>query len=88
LARRTWATAQSTPQLLAHLEWWRAYYHFARPHGGLRAPLAEPLDRRGRQLPQRARRRTPAMALGVTDHPWTVLELLTYPLPPPRAQGA
>ncbi len=32
LARRTWATAQQAPQLLAHLEWWRAYYHFVRPH--------------------------------------------------------
>ena len=25
LARRTWATSQQAPQLLAHLEWWRAY---------------------------------------------------------------
>jgi hypothetical protein len=24
LARRTWATAQQSPHLLAHLEWWRA----------------------------------------------------------------
>jgi IS1 family transposase len=88
LARRTWATAQSAPQLLAHLEWWRAYYHFARPHGGLGRPLAEPVERDGRRLPRRARRRTPAMALGVTDHPWTVVELLTYPLPPPRAHCA
>jgi hypothetical protein len=31
LARRTWATAQQASQLLAHLEWWRAYYHFVRP---------------------------------------------------------
>ena len=30
LARRTWATAQQTPHLLAHLEWWRAYYHGCR----------------------------------------------------------
>ncbi len=36
LARRTWATAQQSPQLLAHLEWWRAYYHFVRPHEALR----------------------------------------------------
>jgi Integrase core domain len=88
LARRTWATAQSAPQLLAHLEWWRAYYHFARPHRGLRAPLAKPVDRGGRRFPRRYQRRTPAMALGVTDHPWTVLEVLTYPLPPPRAHCA
>jgi IS1 family transposase len=33
LARRTWATAQQSPQLLAHLEWWRAYYH------GCRVPM-------------------------------------------------
>ena len=25
-ARRTWATAKLAPQLLVHLEWWRAYY--------------------------------------------------------------
>jgi hypothetical protein len=31
LARRTWATAQQSPHLLAHLEWWRAYSHFVRP---------------------------------------------------------
>ena len=87
LARRTWATAQSAPQLLAQVEWWRAYYHFARPHGGLRVLQAEPVDRGGRRRPRRAQRRTPAMALGVTDHPWTALELLTYPLPP-RARCA
>ncbi len=36
LARRTWATAQQSPHLLAHLEWWRAYYHFVGTafHGG------------------------------------------------------
>ena len=25
LARRTWATAQQSSHLLAHLQWWRAY---------------------------------------------------------------
>src|SRR5215469_16067028 len=30
LARRSWATSQQAPQLLAHLEWWRAYYHGCR----------------------------------------------------------
>jgi transposase InsO family protein len=42
LARRTWATAQQAPQLLAHLEWWRAYYHFVRPHASLRVALVQP----------------------------------------------
>ncbi len=30
LVRRTWATSQQAPRLLAHLEWWRAYYHGCR----------------------------------------------------------
>ncbi len=30
LARRTWATSQQAPHLLAHLEWWRASYHGCR----------------------------------------------------------
>jgi hypothetical protein len=37
LARRTRATSQQSPQLLANLEWWRAYYHGCRvlmPHCG------------------------------------------------------
>src|SRR3712207_7387129 len=62
LARRTWATARTAPGLLAQVEWWRAYYHWVRPHRGLReAPGTRP--------------RTPAMALGLTDHRWTVAEL-------------
>src|SRR5579859_2538125 len=28
LTRRTWGVAQSSAELLLHLEWWRAYYHF------------------------------------------------------------
>ncbi len=45
LARRTWATAQQNPQLLAHLQWWRAYYHFVRPHAALRVALVQPRER-------------------------------------------
>ena len=68
LARRTWATARTAPGLLAQVEWWRGYYHWARPHRGLRVAPGAPL-------------RTPAMALGLTDHCWTVAQLLAQPLP-------
>ena len=81
LARRTWATAQQSPHLLAHLEWWRAYYHFVRPHEGLRVALVQPLDRGGKLLAQRYRQRTPAMAAGRTTRRWTAGEVLSYPLP-------
>lgn len=81
LMRRTWSTAQEAPQLLLHLEWWRAYYHFVRLHAALRVPLAQPRERGGRRLPQRYRQRTPAMAAGLTRRRWTVQAMLTLPLP-------
>ncbi len=82
LARRTWATAQATPALLAHLEWWRSYYHFVRLHASLRVPLAQPIERGGRRIRRHYRQRTPAMAAGLTSRRWTVRDLLQVPLPP------
>jgi IS1 family transposase/transposase-like protein len=81
LARRTWATAQQSPQLLAHLEWWRAYSHFVRPHASLRMALAQPREPGGKLLPQRYRQRTEAMAAGRTHRRWTAREVLSCPLP-------
>ena len=82
LARRTWATAQQSPSLLAQLEWWRAYYHFVRPHAALREALGQPRARGGQRLAQRYRQRTPAMAARRTTRRWTTGEVLRYPLPP------
>src|SRR6266566_4868683 len=85
LARRTWATSQQTSQLLAHLEWWRAYYHFVRPHESLRVALVKPQERGGKPEAQRYRQRTPAMAAGRTNRRWTAREVLSCPLPPVSA---
>jgi hypothetical protein len=64
LTRRTWATAQTAAGLHRQAEWWRAYYHFVRPHRSLR---------------QHSRACTPAMAAGLTRHRGTVAEVLGYP---------
>ena len=85
VTRRTWATAQAAPSLVAHLDWWRGYYHFARPHASLRVQLAQPIERGGRRVPRRYRQRTPAMAAGLTSRRWSVQELLLVPLPLPSA---
>jgi IS1 family transposase len=82
LARRTWATAKLAPQLVAHLEWWRAYYHFVRPHAALQVALVQPRERGGKLLAQRYRQRTEALAAGRTNRRWTVREVLCHPLPP------
>jgi hypothetical protein len=81
LARRTWATAQQSPQLLANLEWWRAYYHFVRPHESLRVAFAEPRERGGKRLAQRYRQLTEALAAGRANRRWTAREVLLHPLP-------
>jgi IS1 family transposase len=78
LTRRTWATAQTPARLQLHLEWWRGYYHFVRPHRSLRVACSAParlVHRRRR----RYRARTPAMAAGLTQRRWTVAELLAVP---------
>jgi IS1 family transposase/transposase-like protein len=79
LTRRTWATAQTASGLLLHLEWWRGYYHFVRPHQGLRLALPQPRSRSGSRRPQRYQPRTPAMAIGVTTHRWSAVEFLSRP---------
>jgi IS1 family transposase len=81
LARRTWATAKQSPRLLARLEWWRAYYHFVRPHQALRVALVQPREQGGPLLAQRFKRHTPAMAAGRTNRRWTAREVLLHPLP-------
>jgi hypothetical protein len=50
--------------LQQQVEWWRACYHFVRPHGSLR---------------QHHRASTPAMAVGPTARRWTVAEVLGFP---------
>jgi hypothetical protein len=82
LSRRSWAPAQLTGELITHLEGWRARfaYHFCRPHAALRLKLDTPLARRGAPTPRRFAARTPAMAGGLTDHVWSVQELLAFPV--------
>src|SRR5215470_17804300 len=65
----------------SHLEWWRAYYHFVRPHASLRVALVQPRERGGKRAAQRYQQRTPAMAAGRTTHRWTAREVLACPLP-------
>jgi hypothetical protein len=51
------------------------FYNFCSVHDSLRQE--QPIGRR------KWRELTPAMAAGITDHAWSSLELLTYPIAPP-----
>ena len=60
-----------------------AYYHFCCPHRGLRQKLDPPLPtKNGLGSPKKWRPVTPAMAAGLTDHVWTIDELLSFRVPP------
>jgi IS1 family transposase len=63
-----------------------AYYHFVQPHRGLRQQLPEPLSTKGPYASYKKWRLvTPAMAAGLTDHVWSVDELLSFRVPPDPA---
>jgi hypothetical protein len=80
LTRRTWGTAQQTSELTLHVQWWRAYYHFARYHEALRVERTVVRQRKGQQAACCYRCQTPAMAASVVTRGWTVLELISCPL--------
>jgi len=77
LARKTLAFSKDVEMNRAAAIWEDCYYNLVRPHKSLRSPV---LDVPGlRWIP-----RTPAMAAKLTDHIWTVKELLMA-LPLPKA---
>ena len=60
-----------------------AYYHFVVPHRALRQRLPRPLPTNGRRGSRKKWTPvTPAMAAGLTDHVWTMDELLNFRVPP------
>jgi hypothetical protein len=73
LSRRTWAYAQTERHLRLHCEWLRLYYPLVRSHESLALEVPD--------LKRRYRSRSPAMALGLTAHLWSVKDLLHYPAP-------
>ena len=77
LIRRGRALARQTTTLHNAMYLVGTVYNFCTYHKSLRVPLYLPGDRR------RWLRKTPAIAAGITDHLWTVKELLSFRVPPP-----
>jgi hypothetical protein len=60
-----------------------AYYHFVVPHRSLRQRLPHAIPTKGPNgSPKKWKSVTPAMAAGLTDHVWTMDELLSFRVPP------
>lgn len=82
LTRKTNAFSKRLPYLEKQLYLAIAYSHFVLTHKTLRAKLAQPIPTKGSGSPKKWIYRTPAIATGLTDHVWTMKELLTYPIVP------
>jgi len=73
--RKTLAFSKEVAAYKAAAAWEDCYYNLVRPHKSLRSPVAD-------ASPQKWLPRTPAMVAKLTDHIWTVKELLTtLPVP-------
>jgi len=81
LRRRGLTFSKKRCYLEWHLHLAVAYYHFVRPHGSLRRRLPQPIPTRGNGSPKKWEQRPPAMAGGLTDHIWTMKELLMFRVP-------
>lgn len=76
LVRRTRAAARTTAVLRAGMYLVGSVHNFCRYHESLAVELTLPRGRRWL-------RRTPAIAAGLTDHCWSVHELLSFKVAPP-----
>ena len=82
LGRRVSTLAKTEAGLLAQLHLFQLYYNLCLPHTSL-----PPASRReGREVSERGTPRgpgiTPAMAAGLTDHVWSLREVLLWRIPP------
>ncbi|UCF93176.1 MAG: helix-turn-helix domain-containing protein, partial [Desulfobacterales bacterium] len=75
LQRKTLSFAKDEDELKAHLALQVAYYHFVRPHLSLREKVVQGADSKASR---RWQKRTPAMSAKITEHVWSLRELLTF----------
>jgi IS1 family transposase len=88
VGRRVVTLCKGEAGIRQQLSVYHGYYNFCLPHASLRLPLPQPLPTHGTGSAQQWRPRTPAMAAGLTDHVWTLREVLRFRVPPwPRPQA-
>ena len=81
IGRRVNTLCKGEAGLRQQLVLYHVYYNFVLPHASLRQPLAEPLATHGRGSAQVWQPCTPAMAAGLTDHVWSLREVLMFRVP-------
>ena len=88
VGRRVTTLCKGEDGLRQQLVLYHAYYNFCLPHVSIRQPLSHPEPTHGTGSARQWRPCTPAMAAGLTDHVWTLREVLLFRVPPwPQPAG-
>jgi hypothetical protein len=82
VGRRVNTLCKGEDGLQHQLAVFQTYHNFVLPHASLRQPLLVPEPTNGRGSAKQWRPCTPAMAAGLTDHVWSLTEVLCYRVPP------
>src|SRR5262249_8497804 len=82
VGRRVTTLCQGADSLQQQLVLFQSYHNFVLPHASLRQPLLVPAPAKGRGAAKGWRPCTPAMAAGLTDHVWSLREVVLFRVPP------
>ena len=88
VGRRVSTLCKGEDGLRQQLALCQVYYNFCSPHASLRQALPQPEPTNGTGSAKLWQPWTPAMAAGLTDHVWTLREVLLFRVPPwPQPTG-
>jgi IS1 family transposase len=82
VGRRVSTLCKGEDGLQQQLSVFHCYYNFCLPHTSLRRSLPQPEPTTGGGSATQWRPCTPAMAAGLTDHVWSLREMLLFRVPP------
>ena len=82
IGQRSATPCKSENGLGQQLALFQVCHNFVLPHTSLREALAEPIPTNGSGSVKVWRPCTPAMAAGLTDHVWSLREVLLFRVPP------
>jgi len=82
VGRRVTTLCKGEEGLRQQLALYHVYYNFCLPHTSLRQPLPHPEPTNSNGSAKTWWPQTPAMAAGLTDHVWSLREVLLFRVPP------
>jgi hypothetical protein len=81
VGRRVSTLCKGEDGVRQQLALYHVYYNFCLPHTSVHQSLPQPAPTHGTGSAKRWQPRTPAMAAGLTDHVWTLHEVLRFRVP-------